>query len=82
MDTDNMSSSLIIINNTIIINIIRLIIIGSIRNVVYYNTMLELVNCRLLIVRSPGNRRLKTHLLARMPCSVLFCLADHKHLHT
>ena len=72
MDTDNIIICLIIIS-TIIINIIRLIIIGSILIIVYYNTMLELVNCRLLIARSPGNRPLKnTYLHA---CLVLSCFA-------
>ena len=82
MDTDNISISLIIIISTIIINIMRLSIISSIIIIVYYNTMLELVNCKLLIARTLWNRPLEKHLLARMPCSGLFCFADHWYLPT
>jgi len=82
MDTDNIIICLIIIISTIIINIIRLINIGSILIIVYYNTTLELVNYRLLNARSPGDRPLKKHLLAHMPCSVLSCLADLRPLPT
>jgi len=82
MGTDNIIIGLILIISTIIINIIRLIFIGSILSIVDYNTTLELVNCRLLNARRPRDRPLKKHLLAHMPCSVLSCLADLRHLPT
>ena len=55
MDTDNISISLIIIISTIIINIMRFSIISSIIIIVFYNTMLKLVNCKLLIARTRWN---------------------------